>query len=202
METLIKGRVGLWTALLQFAALLIAGAATFVLEPAIRFDQTSDEFPARPYLNFVLTIIFICLFIWLRTTRQRATERTLAGAAILLLAAASSSMFAYDKVSDRWSCRLEQERYVIAAKVLPAMKAKSPNNSCIDWFNEMNGHLDQVWDVEEVRDRHQLLLLWYLATVLGFALSALVAIEALNVHLGGIEVAGRVGASDSSELEL
>lgn len=184
---MLRGRAAIWTAALQFVALFVAAAATFVAEPPSRFDQ-GGEFALRPYLNFVLVVLYLCLLVWLRTRRTPLAARTFALIAVLLLVAGSASLYFYRVTGESWACPVPAEEgvdyYVVGEKVAPEMARQYPGSTCTEWFEEMGGNLDMVWQQDEISARHARLLVWYLVTVLGFALSAMFAIEAVRAQFG------------------
>lgn len=185
--------MALWTAALQFAALFIAAAVTFVAEPPSRFDQ-GGEFAMRPFLDFVLVVLFLCLLVWLRTRPRPLVARTHALIALLLLLAATGSLYFYRDTSAAWSCPVPSEQgvdhYVMGGRVAADMAKSYPDSTCTEWFESMGGYLDRVWEQGEITARHTWLLAWYLATVLGFALSAMFAIEAVRSQFGEDDAAG------------
>ncbi|QDX25007.1 hypothetical protein FPZ54_02495 [Sphingomonas suaedae] len=178
-----------WTVLLQAATWLVALIMLFVLKPP-RFTPADDGLMFVRAVEFVAAIALALGMVVIH--RKRLRLKTLWTGCAVATVAAVTALFGYVALVAQWTCEYDgRGPVVIGSKILAEAKryaATLSDPGCEVLIQDAAGDTASVWPQYEIVAHHLALTGCFMATVLLFALAALLAVETFRAGMGDAEV--------------
>jgi hypothetical protein len=177
--------------LLQFGVWLVALIVLFVVEPP-PLSRTSGTPAFVHAAGFVAAIVIALLLVATRKAGRRPTA--LWWAALTVLAASVAMFFTYLSLTAAWTCDYDGNGpVVIGGELLAEAKREMQylgQSGCAAMIADSAGRTEELWPRSELVFRQLALAGCFMATVLGFAAAAVLAIEAMRLATPGSPAGG------------
>ena len=168
--------------LLQAGVWLVALVVLFVVEP----PPISRAAGTPSFVHATGFVAAIAIALILVTTRQpRRRLATLRWITLGLLVASVAGFFGYLGLISAWTCDYDGNGpVVIGSELFPEARryaASIGRTDCATLIADVAGRTDELWAKSDLVARQLALAACFMATVLGFASSAVLAIETLRL---------------------
>lgn len=177
----LKAGKDLWIALAQLAAWVTGLVFQFVSTPArLRFNDDSAGSTTQ-FIQFVLTIVIGLLLLGFWKWCGPRHTRIWVIACIVSLIAAIGSFGAYTRLTNRWTCSYSTLPAVVIGKTYKpnaaAFARRIPDDSCTIMLRDF-GENWQIWNEDEIEDRHMILGALFSLVVAAFSLAVMFLLQA------------------------
>jgi hypothetical protein len=173
-----------WTDLLQAGTWLVALIVLFVLKPP-RLTPGDDGLIFVRAVGFVAAILLALCLVAVRRVDLRI--RSLWFAAAVSLVAALIAFFGYEALIAAWTCEYDGHGpVVIGSTMLPDAQRYASGLSratCEILIQDSGGDTASIWPRAELTMHHLSLAGTFMATVLLFALAAMLAVETFRAGM-------------------
>jgi hypothetical protein len=170
--------------LLQLGAWLVALIALFVLKPP-RLSPTDDGLIFVHAVEFIAAIMLALVVVAIR--RRGVRVRTLWLAAAASAVAAVIAFFGYVALTAVWTCSYDGRGPVVIGSTMLAGAARYaaslPGDGCETLIQDAVGNTARIWPQSELNTHHLILAGAFMATVLMFALAAMLAVETFRIGM-------------------
>jgi hypothetical protein len=171
-----------WAGLAQFAAWASGLVLQFLVTPAALTVADATAARTTRFAQFVLTVLagLILVLFWKKCAARHVRAWAIAAAVSLSIGIAGYG--AYDHFDSRWTCSYLGEPPVVIGSIPTARAApyytKDPNVGCDYLLTKFTGYNLDIWDNDEIRDRHLMLSALFSLVLIALSLSAMFLIQA------------------------
>jgi len=172
-----------WILLAQAAVWLLGLITLFVVSPP-RLWPGAAQFEYTYFAQFLVTLILAAFWVYSSTLEKQKSARALMILAFAFAIVGSASLFSYMIVSASWTCQYDGRGLMVIGETFTeaeAIYAKANDEiSCRTLIQDFTGVTKELWNATEITNRYYILVLWFTASILLFAVSIVVTLEAIR----------------------